>query len=240
MQTMDFAPMPRRRQGFLSSILSRFSDDVAGIEAHREPHARFWDEWNIEAANSEGPLWIALGDSSSQGVGALDPMDSWVPRMVERLRNRTGDPWRVINLAVTGAQYNDITNAQLPRVRRLRQAGQQPELMSLIAGANNLLAPNSWPQSVGHLDRILDSLPESRSVVARVSVSNPVNARMARRFNERIESAAVEKDFHLFWPWDWPSRDGLAVDNWHPNSTGYGYMMELIWPCIALALSIEE
>ncbi len=228
--------MPRRRQGLLSTVLAQFSDGVADIAAQREPHARFWDAWNAEAIAADGPLWIALGDSSSQGVGVPDPMDSWVPLMVERLRAKTGEPWRVINLSITGAQYGDITTWQLERVEALHADGQKPELMSLIAGANNLMAPNSWPQAFGHLDRILTSLPAGRSVVARVSVSNPINAKVARRFNDQIEQAAIDKDFHLFWPWDWPSWDGLAADKWHPGPKGYGYMIDLIWPCIEKVL----
>ena len=240
LQGMDFAPMPRRRQGALSSILSQVSDGVAEIETQREPHAQFWDEWNAKAIAADGPLWIALGDSSSQGVGAPDPADGWVPRMADRLRSETGDLWRVINLSITGAQYDDITAFQLDRVRDLQRAGQHPELMSLIAGANNLMAPNSWPEAFEHLDRILAYLPAGRSVVARVGASSTLNSMMARRFNARIEAAAIDKDFQLFWPWAWPSKDGLAVDNWHPGPKGYGYMVDLIWPGIAKVLASTD
>jgi len=233
---MNFAPMPRRKPGVLSSVLSQVSDGVAGIEAQREPHAQFWDEWNERAAAETGPLWVVLGDSSSQGIGAADPVEGWVPLLLERLREETGEPWRVINLAITGAQFGDIVNDQLPRVQTLRGSGQSPELMTLLAGANNLMAPNSWLGAFDELDRILDSLPEGRSVVARVGVSNPMNSLMARKFNARIEAAAAVQDFQLFWPWDWPSRDGLGADKWHPNEKGYGYMADLIWPCFTNVL----
>lgn len=239
MQWMDFAPMPRRQQGLLSGVLSRVSTAVADIETQREPHAQFWDEWNAKAAAKTGPLWIVLGDSSSQGVGAPNPMDGWVPKMLELLRTTTGDPWRVINLSITGAQYSDIAHWQLDRVRTLRSAGQEPHVMSLIAGANNLMAPNSWPQSFGHLDNILASLPVGQSVVGKVGSSSPLNSMMARRFNAKIEAAAAKKDFKLFWPWAWPSRDGLAADKWHPGPKGYDYMVDIIWPCIAGVLDID-
>lgn len=239
MQGMDFAPMPRRQQGLLSAALSQVSDDVANIEMQREPHAQFWDEWNAKAARESGPLWVALGDSSSQGVGAPDPMDGWIPQMIDLLRTKTGEQWRVINLSITGAQYDDIAFWQLDRVRALRKDGQVPQLMSLIAGANNLMAPNSWPKAFGHLDNVLASMPEGRSVVGRVGSSSLLNSMMARRFNAKIEAAAAKKDFQLFWPWAWPSSDGLAADRWHPGPKGYGYMVDLIWPRIANVIDVE-
>lgn len=237
---MNFAPLPRRQPGALSSILSNFSDGVASIEAQREPHAQFWDEWNAEAVAADGPLWVVLGDSSSQGIGARDPLESWVPLLLDRLRAKTGDPWRVINLAITGGQFGDIAASQLPRIGQLRDDGQEPQIVSLLAGANNLMAPNSWVQSFEHLDQILYALPAGRSVVARVGVANPLNSLMARKFNKRIEAAAQERDFKLFWPWAWPSRDGMAGDKWHPSPKGYGYMLELIWPCFAEIVDAQD
>ncbi len=240
MSAMDFAPMPRRKPGFISNVLSQVSDAVVWIESQREPYAQFWDDWNNEAIAETGPLWVVLGDSSSQGLGTPDPMDGWVPQILERLRTETGEPWRVINLSITGAQFGDVATTQLERLALLRDAGQEPQLISLLAGANNLMAPNSWRDSFGHLSRVLDALPESRSLVARVGVSTPLNSLMARRFNVRIEAAAKEKDFQLFWPWAWPSRDGLAPDNWHPGTKGYRYMVDLAWPRIATIVGVTD
>ena len=232
MRAMDFAPMPRREPGVLSNLLSQVSDAVVWIESQREPYAQFWDDWNAKAIAETGPLWVVLGDSSSQGLGTPDPMDGWVPQILDRMRAKAGEPWRVINLSITGAQFGDVATTQLDRLAMLRSDGQEPQLMSLLAGANNLMAPNSWRESFGHLGRVLDVLPEGRSLVARVGVSGPINSLMARRFNVRIEAAAEEKDFQLFWPWAWPSRDGLGPDRWHPGTKGYRYMTELAWPRI--------
>ena len=224
--------MPRRKPGVLSSTLSLFSEAVRDIESQREPHAAFWDEWNAQALSETGPLWVALGDSSSQGVGANDPLDGWVPQIQTRLRDHTGDPWRVVNLSITGAQYGDVARYQIPRLEQFVDGGNDVALTTLIAGANNLIAPVSWPQAPGQLRSILGALPDSRSVVARVGASSPLNSLMARRFNATIEQVATERNFALFWPWDWPSRDGLALDKFHPNERGYRYMIDLVWPAM--------
>ncbi len=54
-----------------------------------------------------------------------------------------------------------------------------------------------------------------------------------------IEDHARHRPFHLFWPWAWPSRDGLAADRWHPGPKGYGYMVDLILEPIGHALRLD-
>lgn len=235
---MDFAPMPRRSTGPLSRVMSKASAAVNEIEQQREPHAAFWDEWNRAAARSGGPLWIALGDSTSQGIGAPDPEDGWIPQTLERLHTSTGDPWRVINLGITGAQFIDIVEYELPRLEQLRSSGHEPSLVTHVAGANNLMAPASWPGTLGHVQTILSAIPDD-SVVARVGVSSAFNSLMARRINAALDRSARERPLHLFWPWDWPSRDGLAGDKFHPSAKGYGYMTDLIFPRIEESLGLQ-
>lgn len=228
--------MPRRETGALTRVVSQLSAKTAAVEAQREPHAQFWDAWNAEAAKADGPLWIVLGDSSSQGIGSADPSQSWVPLVHERLRGHTGDPWRVINLAITGAQFGDIVRHELPRVDQLTDAGHQVDLVTHLAGANNLMAPATWPNASNDLRIIMDAIPP-RSVVARVGVHHAANTLMARHFNRIIEASAREKQFELFWPWKWPSLDGMGDDKWHPGPKGYGYMADILFDRVTASLT---
>lgn len=228
--------MPRRNPGVISRVLSQVSTGVQSVEEHREPHAQFWDEWNQAAAAQTGPLWVALGDSTSQGIGADDPNDVWVARVFRWLQAEHDPNWRLINLSITGAQFSDIIEYQLPRLAAFT-GDETPQLVSLLAGANNLLAPGTWPTVLDDLRKILHTIPE-RSVVARVGVGSPLNSVMARRINREMEAIGAERDFKLFWPWAWPSRDGLGADKWHPGSIGYGYMADLIKPCVEESLGL--
>lgn len=228
--------MHRRETGVLSRVVSKASPAVERIELQREPRADFWDAWNADAAKADGPLWVALGDSTSQGIGAADPLDGWVPRLLDRLRTTTTDPWRVINLGITGAQFSDIVDHQLPRLEHITHSGDAPALVTHLAGANNLLAPGSWPRTLRDVRTVLDALP-AHSVVARVGVSSQFNSLMARRINRVIENRAGTRPFHLFWPWDWPSRDGIGEDRWHPGPKGYGYMTDVIFEQVRTSLS---
>jgi lysophospholipase L1-like esterase len=233
---MEFAPMHRRDTGVLSRVVSKASPAVQRIELQREPRADFWDAWNADAVKADGPLWVALGDSTSQGIGAADPLDGWIPRLLDRLQASTSDPWRVINLGITGAQFSDIVEHQLPRLEDLSRAGQAPVLVTHLAGANNLMAPTSWYRTIRDVRTILDALPE-HSVVARVGVSSQFNSLMARRINRVIEDRAKKRPFHLFWPWDWPSRDGIGEDKWHPGPKGYSYMTDVIFEQVRASLA---
>ncbi len=42
------------------------------VHSQVEPFARAWQAANSDALLQDGPLWVALGDSMSQGIGAQD------------------------------------------------------------------------------------------------------------------------------------------------------------------------
>ena len=43
---------------------------VRQVHAQVAPFAKAWDEANDTALSGEGPLWVVLGDSTAQGIGA--------------------------------------------------------------------------------------------------------------------------------------------------------------------------
>jgi lysophospholipase L1-like esterase len=237
---MSLTSMPRLPTGKLARTLSRLSANIRTIEKQREPHAAFWDRWNANAIEQDGPLWVALGDSSSQGIGATDPAESWIPKMLPRLREETGAEWRVLNLSMTGAKLEHILKIALPKVRQLEDAGHRPQLVTHLAGANDLMAVPSWAAAPTTIQHVLDALPDD-SIVARVGERSALlGGAVPKVMNRTIEREAAHRPFHLFWPWDWPSRDGLAIDKWHPGPKGYDYMVELIWPAIAARLALSN
>ena len=117
-------PILRRksRTVSLSTIGGMLSDGIATINETIEPRAQFWDEWNKKAFEKKGPLWIALGDSVTQGIGSSTPETSYVFIVLERLIHRSGLPWRVLNLSMSGGRFADVTTHQLPAPRRVRCA----------------------------------------------------------------------------------------------------------------------
>lgn len=101
-----------------------------------EPYAVRWAEANDLARRGDGPLWVALGDSATQGVGATSPERGYVGQVLDALSDRDGVGWRVLNLSVSGARARDVLAGQLPRLEAL---DVRPELVSCLVGGNDLV-----------------------------------------------------------------------------------------------------
>jgi hypothetical protein len=50
-----------------------------------DPAREWWDAQNERARHATGPLWIALGDSIAQGIGATAPDRGYVGQLLECL-----------------------------------------------------------------------------------------------------------------------------------------------------------
>jgi len=73
--------------------------------AHVDAYAAQWSASNEQALTSEGPLWVVLGDSAAQGVGACAYDRGWVGIVRDRLIARDGQPWRVLNPVSIGRSH---------------------------------------------------------------------------------------------------------------------------------------
>ncbi len=98
----------------------------------------FADEWaaaNIVAQHASGPLWVVLGDSTSQGVGATTRGAGYVGVVHEVLRRR--DAWRVVNLSRAGASITDVLARQLPELTELT-VEEPAALVTCIVGTEDV------------------------------------------------------------------------------------------------------
>jgi lysophospholipase L1-like esterase len=186
---------------------------IGRVRAQNEPFARAWAAANRVALDSGRPLWVALGDSMTQGIGAHDVEGGWVPRLNARL----GEPFAVVNLSASGARVQDVLEDQLPRLPAA------PALVTVLVGANDMLTPARRRDVPARFAVVLDRLPPGRSVVATLPQGNAeasaVNALLDRAGAEgRIDVA------DLRGPAMGPLRGSLADDWFHPNDVGYTRM----------------
>lgn len=203
-------------------------DGVRQVESTREPFADWWEAANREALEADGPLWLVLGDSASQGLGASGPEAGYVPQVHARLREATGEPWRVLNLSITGARIVDVVDRQLPVAAAL---GVVAELVTCFVGANDLLFPWGIGRARHHARRLVDALPDA-TLQSRQG-SGPISRPKAQAVNSVLREGAAAGRLQLFNPWAWPSRQGAwAADRFHPNDVGYGHLTEAIWPAV--------
>ena len=96
---------------------------IRRVSAQIEPYTRYWSDQNQEAIRGEGPLLAVIGDSTALGIGASAPDRGYVGLLREALSHRDRRPWRVVNLAQSGARTADGLERQLPILADLAGSG---------------------------------------------------------------------------------------------------------------------
>jgi acyl-CoA thioesterase-1 len=200
----------------------RWVDGVAYVDVQARTYAEFWKRQNEKALSADGPLWVVLGDSTAQGLGASSPLHGYVGQVLNALR-RTGRPWRVVNLSRSGAQTRHVLDDQLPLIQ-----GLEPALVTCGIGNNDILAtpPGRFRT---HLRQVIERLPAS-SVMMDLTVPDRfwtiggVCSPYVTGINQLIHTTATgrgltvaEVSRHARPPW----RGLLAPDSFHPNNLGY-------------------
>jgi hypothetical protein len=99
----------------------------------RQEVARYRLYWSVPRGESGGIVYVALGDSTGQGIGASSPERGYVGLIAQRLRVATHRPVQVINLSVTGARVRDVVAGQLPKL-----AGMSADVVTVAVGANDV------------------------------------------------------------------------------------------------------
>lgn len=207
-------------------------DGVALIDIQARIYADYWREQNETALAAEGPLWVVLGDSTAQGLGASSPLHGYVGLVLDRLVRRTGQAWRVLNLSRSGARTADVLDHQFPLIQQL---GVKPDLVTCGIGGNDVLgtAPRRFR---ANLRDLIQRLP-SASVVLDLPVPDrfwtigTVCSPYVTGINRLIHSTATERGLlvaqvsrHVGPPW----RGKLAVDRFHPNDFGYRLLADAL------------
>lgn len=145
------------------------------------------------------PIFVALGDSFTEGVGDANPgypngVRGWADRVAKHLAKQ--DPeWRYVNLAIRSKRLHQIVAEQLPAALDLR-----PSLVSFFAGGNDLLDVGTDPRRV--LRQYEESINKIMATGAQVIMFTSYDLRITRLlepfrprnnlFNERIRAIARE------------------------------------------------
>jgi acyl-CoA thioesterase I len=225
------------RSGLRAGPFGRWAD---GVTAMREDCVAFASHWQAHnervlgqcaaegfngasGALGSGPLWVVLGDSTAQGLGAPNPGAGYVGQVLEVLRRRSGMPWRVLNLSVSGALIRDVLTGQLPRLPA------SADLVTCGIGVNDILytAPG---RLFGDLRALLAAVPDHTvmldlplptgcwGLLGRASV--PYVARINRTIHEVAAARGLpvaEVSAHFLPPWT----GKFAPDCFHPSQDGY-------------------
>ncbi|MGH9284785.1 MAG: SGNH/GDSL hydrolase family protein, partial [Acidimicrobiales bacterium] len=161
------------------------------------------------------PLWVALGDSTAQGVGASAYDRGYVGLVLAELRRRDAR-WRVLNLSRSGARIVEVVADQLPRL----EAAGAPDLVTCAVGANDLVRAR-LRRVLADLANLVEALPPG-AVVA--TLPQGLGRRRTARVNTAIRSWAGDNGLGVADVWartgpPWAGK--FAADAFHPNDTGY-------------------
>lgn len=106
-------------------VVSVWAVKLAKVARSVGAYATYWEQPRGEAG---GLLYVALGDSAAQGIGASRPERGYVGLIAQRLRDSTGKSVQVVNLSRAGARIGDVLDRQLPAVAAL---GRTPDLLTV-------------------------------------------------------------------------------------------------------------
>jgi lysophospholipase L1-like esterase len=214
--------------GLRGGRLERWTDGVGSIRADCRTFARYWRDNNeaVLADPDGGPVWVVLGDSTAQGIGAPGPDGGYVGQSLRQLEARTGERWRILNLSVSGSLIRDVLAEQ---VTALEALPIKPALVTCGIGANDILF-SSPSKLFSDLRTLLATVPEGTVmldlpvprgfwwIVGMCSV--PYITRINRVIAEVADSRGllVAQVSAQFLP-PWPGK--FSVDSFHPSQDGY-------------------
>ncbi len=91
------------------------------------------DYWAVPRGETGGLVYVALGDSAAQGIGASRPEAGYVSLVAAYLGEATRQPVRVINLSTSGARLRDVVSDQVPQL-----AGLCADVITVGVGGNDI------------------------------------------------------------------------------------------------------
>jgi acyl-CoA thioesterase-1 len=201
----------------------------------------------LPAAGTSEIIYVALGDSTVEGIGATSAATNYPSRIAERLRAHYPQT-RLYNLGVAGATAGDVVATQLERAVALR-----PALVTLSIGPNDVTLGVAAEEYARNVDRILRTLHDRTSAVTVVNLlpdlaitprfaSSPRRAEVGRRAAELNTNLAVAArrvgaeivDLYTYSRSEVPRHPELvASDGYHPSDAGYARWAEVMWESIA-------
>jgi len=224
--------------GLRAGPFGRWADGVTAMREDCAAFARHWQAHNDEVLDSLGslggsrglsspgpaePLWVVLGDSTAQGLGAHSPDGGYVGQVLAELRRQTGLPWRVLNLSVSGSLTRDVLRAQLPAM------AAHADLVTCGIGINDILY-TSPAKLFADLRTLIAALPDQTVLLdlplpagcwgflGRASV--PYVTRINRTIHQAAAARGLpvaEVSAHFLPPWS----GKFAPDCFHPSQDGY-------------------
>jgi acyl-CoA thioesterase I len=213
--------------GVLVLLLVVWAVKLTQVLRSVESSRQFWSQPRGEEG---GLLYVALGDSAAQGIGASRPERSYVGLLAARLHEATGEPVRVVNLSRSGARIDDLVQRQLPQLLAL-----QPDLVTVAIGGNDIRSYDS-AAFAAHVGALTAALPPGTLVADAPYFMHGRWERDAREASRTVTDSARARG-HVVVPLHetqraegWPAMfTHFSADWFHPNDRGYEVWADAFW-----------
>lgn len=206
---------------------------LAQVVRSVDPRAEYW---SVPQGDTGGLLYVALGDSAAQGIGASSPGNGYVGLVAERLRESTGRPVEVVNLSRSGARIGDVLDRQLPALAAL---GREPDLVTVAVGGNDIRAYDEQ-MFARQAERLVAALPAGSYVADAPYFMHGRWQRDAQQAADLLRDAAATHGQRPV-----PLHDALRAQGWqamltqfaadwfHPNDRGHRVWADAFWVAIS-------
>ena len=213
------SPAEKTRRPVLERLLTRLGGSTLEV-------ARARDYWAVPHG-APGPLvYVALGDSVAQGLGASRPERGYVGLLARRLGNA-----RVVNLSVSGARVRDVLTDQLPALAGLPHV----DVVTLDIGGNDVRAFDA-SRFAHDIEELLSQLPAGTVVADVPYFMHGHWERDALEASRLLTAAAAAYGLPVVPIHDVLRRRGwrgmfgdYAADFFHPNDRGHQIWAEAFW-----------
>jgi lysophospholipase L1-like esterase len=213
-------PLHPKPPGIGLRALSLVVPGIRRVSAQIEPYTNWWSEQNqVAVTETDKPLLAVIGDSTAIGIGASSPDQGYIGRVQHALSERDKQPWRVVNLAQSGAKTDDGVDRQLPILEQLQATESAPAVVICSIGSNDVVWSTDTTGMRARLKTLIARLPDT-ALVALVAGESP----RGRLANRTIKAAAAQRDLPVVNPWGEPGppyQQRLAEDRFHPNDLGH-------------------
>ena len=180
------------------------------------------DWWKEQRAKSGELLYVAIGDSAAQGIGASKPGYSYVGWVAKHIRSVSSKQVRVVNLGISGATVGIALSKQLPALAKL-----DPDIVTVSIGANDMTSfePSRF---AAQIEQLFAALPP-HAIVADLPTFYFLPAeKKVRIANGLLREAAARHSLVVVPLHEAMRKQGLwgvttqfAGDLFHPNDRGY-------------------
>ena len=196
-------------------------------------YAAYWKSVEPPRPSLRPIIYVALGDSAAQGIGASTTNKTYVAIIARTIAMKSGRPVAISNLSQSGDRIQDVIQTQMPQLRRLH-----PDIVTVDIGANDIVDGTSQTRIIQEYGVILQELHGYPVIFANIpDFMWGTQQRDTTVINRAIQDlggryGVIIADLHqssLKRMWGW---NQYAPDGFHPSNAGHQTWAESYTPGI--------